>query len=110
MSDEIYNPLSAIKDGLILPFVRNARKKGYSEKEITEAAIIGIEKNIKSYEGLIETANQRIKKYSSTRNIDNTLSNMVHEYQGWVEDAEKALGSLNEGYKIVYKSETINPL
>ncbi len=112
MSNEIHNPLLAIENGLIHPFVGRARAKGYPEEKITEAAIIGIGKNIKNYEELIGTTEQGIKNYRGIGDNDNTIAYMgkVHEYQGLLEDAKRALEILNEGYEVVYKSEIINPL
>ncbi|RLI99309.1 MAG: hypothetical protein DRP06_03720 [Candidatus Aenigmatarchaeota archaeon] len=112
MSDEIYNPLLAIKQGLILPFVRNARKKGYSEEDITKAAIIGIRKKIENYEELVKKAEQTLEKYRQKGNTHyyNIRSKEIQEYKKWLGDAERAFGILNEGYEISYQSETINPL
>ncbi len=113
MSDEKYNILLAIEDGLIHPFVSYARDNGDSEEDITEAAKIGIGKNIKNYTGLVSNSILTVKNYLE---IDTTpkraiqVINNISEYKHWQAEAERALKILNEGYEIKYKSETINPL
>ena len=112
MSDEKYNILLAIEDGLIHPFVSYARDNGDSEEDITEAAKMGIGNNMKVYAKLIIKAEQTLKKYRQKGDKTEELSqsDKIVEYNDWLNEAKRALGILNGGDEIKYKNEMINPL